>query len=210
MIFYKGTSSGKTTLLTRILRNAQEMFTPCPPNLYVIYSEDQTAYDEIKNMSHFKRIEFIKGSKEVLEKYEFERLSNCILIIDDLMSEIVNDKRVKNVFTKLSHHRNITLISLLQNMFPRGNYSKDMRLNLHYCIIMKSFTLEEQINTLGYLAFRKTPKFLPSAYDIQTASDYSYLVIVQHPKQQRLFRVLSDIFPGEYLSVYIPENAETI
>lgn len=183
------------------------VFSPCPSKLYMIYSEDQPIYDEIRKLTNFKTIEFIKGSKDVLESYNFEGISDCILVIDDLMSEIVNDKRINNVFTKFSHHRNISVITLLQNLFPRGTHSKDIRLNLHYCIIMKSFTLEEQVNTIGYLTFRKTPKFLSSAYEKATVDDYSFLVLVQHPKQERQFRVLSDIFPGEYLSVYVPENA---
>lgn len=135
------------------------MFDPCPPHLYIIYSEDQPIYEQIRKNPHFKRIEFIRGSKEVLQNYDFDKLNNCIFIIDDLMNELVNDKQVRNIFTRLSHHKKITILSLLQNMYPRGAHSKDIRLNLHYVIIMKSFTLEEQLTTFGYQAFTKILNF---------------------------------------------------
>ena len=44
-----------------------------------------------------------------------------LLVLDDLMKEGGNDKRVFDLFTKHSRHQNITVMYLCQDMFPPGN-----------------------------------------------------------------------------------------
>ena len=53
-----------------------------------------------------------------------------LLVLDDLM-EGGNDKRVLDLFTKDSHHQNITIMYLCQGMFPPGKYSKSISRNAH-------------------------------------------------------------------------------
>ena len=47
-----------------------------------------------------------------------------ILILDDLMEESGNDKRVLGLFSKDSHHRGITALYLTQDLFPPGKFAK--------------------------------------------------------------------------------------
>ena len=42
---------------------------------------------------------------------------NNLLIIDDLMNDASNNLEVQNVFTKYVHHRNLSCIHLVQNLF---------------------------------------------------------------------------------------------
>ena len=45
-----------------------------------------------------------------------------VLVLDDLMEEGAQDKRVLDLFTKDSHHRNITVLYLTQDLFlPLSN-----------------------------------------------------------------------------------------
>ena len=46
------------------------------------------------------------------------------MVLDDLMEEGSNDKRVLDLFTKHSHHQNVTVIYLCQDMFPWANMPK--------------------------------------------------------------------------------------
>lgn len=126
------------------------------------------------------------------------------------MSDMMSSIKLKDVFIKGSHHNNVTVLSLVQNLYPKGKFSRDIRLNLHYVILMKSFALESQINRLGMDTFKRYPTFFFNAYKKATISKFSYLVLVLHPEYENLWRVTSQIFPSEYLSVFIPENGKAI
>jgi len=57
--------------------------------------------------------------------------SGGLIVLDDLMAEGGNDKRVLDLFTKHSHHQNITVLYLCQDMFPPGKYAKSISRNAH-------------------------------------------------------------------------------
>ena len=58
--------------------------------------------------------------------------------MDDLMDEGGSDKRILDLFTKHSHHRNITVLYLCQDMFPPGKYAKSISRNVHYIVAFKN------------------------------------------------------------------------
>ena len=61
-----------------------------------------------------------------------------ILILDDLMEESGNEKRVLDLYTKDSYHRAITALYLTQDLFPPGKFAKTINRNAHYVICFKS------------------------------------------------------------------------
>ena len=61
-----------------------------------------------------------------------------MLVLDDLMDEGGRDKRVLDLFTKHSHHRNITILYLCQDLFPPGPYAKTVSRNAHYIVCFKN------------------------------------------------------------------------
>ena len=50
-----------------------------------------------------------------------------ILVLDDLMNEGSSDKNVLDLFTKDSHHQQITVIYLCQDLFPAGKLRDKLR-----------------------------------------------------------------------------------
>ena len=61
-----------------------------------------------------------------------------LLVLDDLMEEVGNDKRVLDLFTKESHHRGITVLYLCQDLFPPGRFAKTISRNAHYVIAFQN------------------------------------------------------------------------
>jgi hypothetical protein len=53
-----------------------------------------------------------------------------LIILDDLMDE--TDQRVASLYTKKSHHRNISVMYIVQNLFHRGKHHRTVSLNAHY------------------------------------------------------------------------------
>ena len=79
-----------------------------------MYSGWQEDYDKIKTI--YPEIEFIIGySDDIYDS--LEPSDRNLLILDDQMSKASNTKSLSNLFTKGSHHRNVTILYQIQNMF---------------------------------------------------------------------------------------------
>jgi hypothetical protein len=67
-------------------------------------------------------VEFIKGIPMDLEEDSFlNPQTRNLLILDDMMSNTSKDPRINELFTEGSHHRNLSVIAINQNLF----YNKD-------------------------------------------------------------------------------------
>ena len=61
-----------------------------------------------------------------------------ILVLDHLMRDCGEDQHVLDLFTKGSHHNDVTCIYLTQNLFPPGKYARAISLNTHYVVAFKN------------------------------------------------------------------------
>ena len=56
------------------------------------------------------------------------------------MIEAGNDNRIVNLFTKGSHHRNLSVTYIVQNLFHQGKVKRNISLNSHYLVLFKNPT----------------------------------------------------------------------
>ena len=77
---------------------------------------------------------------------EFENPENIptLIALDDLMDTAYSAK-VSQLFTKGSHHRNISLVLITQNLFHQGPPSRDIPLNSKYIVVFKNQRIKTQI-----------------------------------------------------------------
>ena len=103
------TGSGKTILVFRlidaVLDNA--LFEPPIKRIWYCYGEWQTTYDEYIHQVHFH-----KGLPSESD-FVFDGSEPSLLVLDDLMSS--TNGFVSDIFTKLSHHRDLSVMYLCQN-----------------------------------------------------------------------------------------------
>ena len=119
------TGSGKTTTFVELINRG--MFDPLPKHIFVFHGEEQEIYKEFP-----KETRFIKGWSDE----EVEKLPNdSLVLIDDLMTEVKDCKLMSKLYTKMSHHRRITVVWLTQNLFPRGRECRDISLNSQYILL---------------------------------------------------------------------------
>ena len=52
----------------------------------------------------------------------------CLVILEDLLNDVYS-KQVCELFTRGSHHRNIRVILISQNLFHQGRFCRDISLN---------------------------------------------------------------------------------
>ena len=83
------TGCGKTTFVTRLLRNSSTMIDPSPERVTWYYGEWQSAYENL-DMPNLRLEEGLSTS--------FDASKRNIVVLDDLMAE--TDERVTNLFTK--------------------------------------------------------------------------------------------------------------
>lgn len=98
----------------------------------------------------------------------------------------------------------ITVLFLLQNIFPPGKYMRTISLNAHYIILFKNSRDEQQVKTLGKQIFPNQSKFFMNAYKKATDIPYSYLCVTLYPGTAERNQLASKIFPEEDTILYLP------
>ena len=123
-----------------------------------------------------------------------------MLIIDDQQLEALNSKVIADLFTKFSHHKNITTILILQNLFHQGKYSRDISLNTHYFVLFKNQRDINQVKVLGNQL--GISNLLLDSYFDATKDPFAYLLIDISPKSDKELMLRTHIFPDEHTSIY--------
>ena len=124
------------------------MIEGAPENIIWCYGIYQPAYDEM--LRNIPNIHFVEGVPSDLESMINPSERNLV-VIDDLMQELSNDPRITSLFTKGCHHRNLSVIFILQNIFHRGKELRDVSLNCHYLVLFKSPRDSSQVNRVCFL-----------------------------------------------------------
>ena len=95
-------------------------------------------------------MEFVKGIPESLKNDSYLDVNiRNLIIIDDQMIEAEKDNRIVSLFTEGSHHRNLSVIYIVQNLFHQGKGKRSISLNSHYLILFKNPRDKLQILTLA-------------------------------------------------------------
>ena len=72
-----------------------------------------------------------------------------LLIMDNLKNDASNNLEVCNVFTKCVHHRNLSCLYLVQNLFIQGKASRTICLNTNYLVLFINPRGKYQITLIG-------------------------------------------------------------
>jgi len=93
-----GTQSGKTTFVSKLIQNLDQMVKPRIDDVILFYKEYQPAYEVIKSSD--SRVRCVAG-------LDLDIISsrNTLIVIDDQMSNSIKDRNVQELFTSGVHHR---------------------------------------------------------------------------------------------------------
>ena len=184
------TSSGKSTWIYRFLK--ENMFDVKPEKIYYCYGVYQKAFERMKD------VEYVHGLPESFDK--FQGPCHNLIIIDDLQDEVANSKAVEQLFTRDSHHRNLSVVYINQNLFYQGKNSRTIALNTHYTILFRNPRANSQ---LRILRSQTGLKHLEEAYaDVMKHNQFGYLLIDLSPFSKTEFKLRTRIFPKEDLVIY--------
>ena len=193
------TQSGKTHFTLELLRNVEKLIEPPPSKIVWCFG----AYQDKVNNGLSDDIVLAEGLASGLEEIDGSRPT--LLILDDLMDEAGDAKEVSELFTKGSHHRNLSVLMLVQNVFHQGKIMRTVSLNSHYMILFKNPRDAGQIRCLANQLFPGRTKFLIDAYKQATQKPHGYLLLDFKQSTHEKYRVLSEVLLGDESSYYVPK-----
>jgi hypothetical protein len=143
-------------------------------------------------------IEFNQGILNDIDNADYLDVSQRnLIVLDDIMAQSSKDKHIADLFTKGSHHRNLSIIYIVQNIFHQGKEMRNISLNAHYIVLFKSPRDKQQISMLArQVNCAKVQEFMRS-YEDATSRPHGYLMLDLKPTTDDQDRLKTNILPGE-------------
>jgi hypothetical protein len=192
MVIAGPTGCGKSYFVRDMIAAKEEMFSIIPDKVVWFYGIHQPLYDEIEDVA------FVEGLPTDFKEYLGQ---HTLFIIDDLMQSS-NDKRLSNLFTRGSHHLNLSVIFITQNFFHKGKEMRDITLNAHYLVLSKNRRDLSQVSHLGRQLFPRHVRLFQEVFEDATKDPYTYLFIDLRAETPEELRLRSKILPHQTQCIY--------
>ena len=177
--------SGKTNALLNLINNQPDidkiyLYAKNPYEKkyqYLINKREEVGLDHFNNPKTF--IEYSNDMRDVyknIEDYNLGRERKILIVFDDMIADMINNKKLNPIVTELfirGRKLNISLVFITQSYFK---VPKDIRLNSTHFFIMKILNKREfqqiALNHSSYIDFKDFMKI----YKECTKEPYSFLV----------------------------------
>ena len=145
------------------------------------YREWQPLYTEV--LQCLPHMTFVHG----IQIPEVE--TSHLIVLDDQMVDATKNSDVTNLYTVGSHHRNLSVVCLLQNLFYHGKENRTMNLNSQYLVLFKNPRDQQQMACLARQMYPGNSGYFMGKYQQATALPYGCLVVdlkQETPEGERL------------------------
>ena len=193
------TGSGKTVKVMELIDNADTISNPPPSQIIYCYDNWQPIFD---NFARF--VTFHKGVIDVDDIPDDKKPR--WLILDDLMDEVMRKPDANDLFTKRSHHRNLSVIFLVQNLFHKN--IRTISINCHYTFLAKNPRDASSVTNLAKQAFSGRSQYVLEAYREATREPHSFLLLDMRQETDDDKRLLGNYppLPDRRVVVYTPKG----
>jgi hypothetical protein len=205
MMIAGATSSGKTFFTRSLIENLPELMTgtyQLPLRVLWCYGIHQDLYD-VPLASPLLTVTYHEGVPDD-NSSDYD-----VIVLDDMMADVGDDKRISDIFTKGSHHRNMSVIFIVQNVFHQGKKMRNIALNCHYLVLMKNRRDLAQVTRIGSQIYPGTKRlfFTDANKKADLDTDYGYLLIDLTPTTLEEFRLRTNILPHQYpIVIFMPKD----
>lgn len=184
---------GKSNFVTNFIKYVQDICSNT-------FTQITWCFDEMQPLYNLPSVNYYQGLPDLSM---FDGKKPSLIIIDDLMRE--SDGRIVDIFTKGSHHRNLSVFYITQNLFHQGKGQRDISLNSSYIVYFKNPRDKTQIRYLSRQVSPENPKYIEDAYKDATKEAHGYLMVDLKQNTNDLCRIKTNIFPKDgYSFVYVP------
>ena len=188
--------SGKSYLVREILKNYRLLTDIEKISIKVkwCYKRFQPIFH--KGIAPNVRVDYYEGL-DLIPGYD-------IMVVDDLMTDLGENKTFAELFTIDSRKDNFSLFFITHNLFYQGKYMRTISLNSKYIILMKNARGKAQLSVLCRDIFPGKSKYLIESYLDATSKPFGYLRIDCTAETPDKFRLSSDIIPENNKNKYSP------
>ena len=201
-------NSGKTSLLTKILKNHDNLFEGTKIQTILFYNHWQPIYTDWEAAGlvaySYQGIPNIEEFKSLCTFYTLQ--NGVSVIFDDLGSEILkNLDFFEQIFVVLSHHMKISVFLVLHNLFEKG--LQKISLNSNRIILTNNTRDVSQISYFARQSFPGTKNFLPAVYKyICGLQPYGYLILDFCQNRNKYLKVTTNWFEDKSCIMTFCEN----
>ena len=126
------------------------------------------------------------------------------MVLDDQMGVSSSSTSVADLVTKGSHHRNLTVIYLMQNVYNQGKSHRTISLNSHNSVVFCNGRDESQFHRMAFQICPNDGKWLVDLFTDATSKPNGYLVLDHYPSTHEDQTVVTYILYGiRLLTIYI-------
>lgn len=197
------TKSGKTVFVLKLLKALPFYIHPIPDRIVWAYGVENAKQMNLIKESSPVDVEFVEG---IPDMSMFSDKDNNLLIIDDLMNDAGRSKAIADLFTKGCHHRNISVILLLQNLFHQAKAMRDIHTSTNYLVLFNNPRDSSQMKYLENQCFPCSRNYLVDAYRKACSKPYGYIILDFCQTTPPEYRLSSGIFPPEIMKIYLPHK----
>ena len=120
------------------------------------------------------------------------------------MRDATRNSDICELYTEGSHHRNLSVIFLLQNIYHHGRENRTMSLNTQYLVLFKNPRDQLQVMTLSRQMFPHRSYQFMVQFNRATTKPYGYLVIDLKQNTPDSQRIRTDVFINNNESMSTP------
>jgi hypothetical protein len=125
-----------------------------------------------------------------------------VIILDDLIASVMKSPKAEKLFTMGSHHRQLTVILVSQNLFYQARAARTINLNMHYLVLYRSLRDKSQIKCLAQQIYPGQVGSFMEVYNDIHKTPFNYLLIDLHPHSDDEYRLRRRIFTNEAPIIY--------
>ena len=138
----------------------------------------------------------------------FDGKKRTLLVMHDTMTS--TDDRVVDIFTKISHHRNISMVYLTKISFKKNKQTRSLSLNSHYIFLFKNARDATQVPNLARQIYPGKNAFTIEAFKKASSAPYGYLLIDLKQETDNKLRLRTGVFPGDVQTFIFESNKERV
>lgn len=187
------TSSGKSHIVFRLLKHRAQMINTTLKEVIYCLPPGQ----KIETPEFIRRDRGIKFHSGIPDFAKITDGEPRLVVLDDLMSNV--NTEVMDLFTRGSHHKNISVLFLVQNIFFGGSkLFRTISLNAHYIILTKNPRDKNQISMLAVQLSPENSTALKNAFHDATKNAYTFLLFDTSQSCPDNLRYRANIFPDDH------------
>lgn len=200
--------AGKSHFVKNLLLNQRAITGGTWKKIFYISRFELT--DLERDLKHLP-VEFIHGVIPTVDELQdkSDAKHQNLVILDDLMTQAANSADVKNLFAE-GRHIKFSVIYCTQNLFQRGLFSREIRLNSNYLVLFKQ--IHDRLQLIRFFVSVRPGfwRFMLNCYDDAIGGHFGYFLMDFRPHSSSdILRLRTDIRKNSQI-LYIEGDSEYI